>query len=61
VNSFQQKDYQLAMRNYSFQRTRDIIHLLRRADAQSKGIDSGSMTEGEILRELVFLILHPCL
>jgi DNA polymerase-3 subunit delta len=59
VNSFQQKDYQLAMRNYSFQRTRDIIHLLRRADAQSKGIESGSMTEGEILRELVFLILHP--
>jgi DNA polymerase-3 subunit delta len=59
VNSFQQKDYQLAIRNYSFQRTRDIIHLLRRADAQSKGIESGSMTEGEILRELVFLILHP--
>jgi DNA polymerase-3 subunit delta len=59
VNSFQQKDAQLAMRNYSFPRTRDIIHLLRRADAQSKGIESGSMTEGEILRELVFLILHP--
>jgi len=59
ANSFAQKDYQLAQRNYSPERTRDIIHLIRRADLQSKGIESGSMTEGEILRELVFLILHP--
>ncbi|MEJ7660262.1 MAG: hypothetical protein WKG07_11895 [Hymenobacter sp.] len=36
----------------------DLIHLIRRADAQSKGIESGSMDEAEILRELVWLILH---
>ncbi|MBC6989992.1 DNA polymerase III subunit delta [Hymenobacter sp. BT491] len=58
-NSFAQKEYQQALRVYNFPRTRDIIHLIRRADLQSKGIESGSMTEGEILRELVFLILHP--
>ncbi|MCC2544890.1 DNA polymerase III subunit delta [Hymenobacter sp. BT175] len=59
MNSFAQKEYQQALRGYSLQRTRDIIHLIRRADLQSKGIESGSMTDGEILRELVFLILHP--
>jgi DNA polymerase-3 subunit delta len=47
------------MRVYDFGRTRAIIHLIRRADLQSKGVESGSMTDGEILRELVFLILHP--
>ncbi|SHJ54530.1 DNA polymerase III, delta subunit [Hymenobacter daecheongensis DSM 21074] len=59
MNSFAQKDYSLAMRVYDFGRTRAIIHLIRRADLQSKGVESGSMTDGEILRELVFLILHP--
>ncbi|RYU83372.1 DNA polymerase III subunit delta [Hymenobacter persicinus] len=59
MNSFAQKDYALGMRVYDFGRTRAIIHLIRRADLQSKGVESGSMTDGEILRELVFLILHP--
>ena len=59
LNSFAQRDYQLALRAYPPVRTLDIIHLLRRADAQSKGIASGSLDEEEILRELVWRILHP--
>ncbi|RZK29065.1 MAG: DNA polymerase III subunit delta [Hymenobacter sp.] len=59
INKFAQKEYQQALRHYSFERTLDLIHLIRRADAQSKGIESGSLDEGEILRELVWLILHP--
>jgi DNA polymerase-3 subunit delta len=35
------------------------IHYLRQADLQSKGIEGGSLSDGEILRELVFKILHP--
>ncbi|OGX86990.1 DNA polymerase III subunit delta [Hymenobacter glacialis] len=58
MNSFAQKDYQQAMRAYPAERVANIIHLIRRADAQSKGIESGSMDDGEILRELVWLILH---
>ena len=58
VNSFQQKEYQQALRVYPVAKVMDVIHLLRRADAQSKGIESGSMDEGEILRELVWLVLH---
>ncbi|AIZ63932.1 DNA polymerase III subunit delta [Hymenobacter sp. DG25B] len=55
----QRRDYQTGLKAFSFERTRDIVHLIRRADLQSKGIESGSMTDGEILRELIFLILHP--
>ncbi len=58
LNSFAQKDYQQALRAYPAGRVVDLIHLIRRADAQSKGIGSGSMDEGEILRELVWLVLH---
>ena len=59
ANSFAQKEYQQALRRFTPERTIDLNHLIRRADAQSKGIESGSMDEGEILRELVWLILHP--
>ena len=59
ANSFAQKEYQQALKAYPAARVVDLIHLIRRADAQSKGIESGSMDEGEILRELVWLILHP--
>ena len=59
IQKFAQKEYQLALRQFSPARTIELIHLIRRADAQSKGIESGSMDEGEILRELVWLILHP--
>jgi DNA polymerase-3 subunit delta len=58
MNSFAQKEYQQALKVYPLGRVVDIIHEIRRADAQSKGIESGSMDEGEILRELVWLILH---
>ena len=58
MNSFAQRDFQQALRAYPPARVTDIIHLIRRADAQSKGIGSGSMDDGEILRELVWLILH---
>ncbi|MBT9392354.1 DNA polymerase III subunit delta [Hymenobacter sp. NST-14] len=58
-SAFARRDYQTGLKVFDFHRTRDIVHLIRRADAQSKGIDSGSMTDGEILRELIWLILHP--
>ncbi len=58
-SSFQRRDYQTGLKVFDFGRCRDIVHLIRRADAQSKGIDSGSMGDGEILRELIWLILHP--
>jgi DNA polymerase-3 subunit delta len=58
MNSFAQKEYQQAMRVFPPERVIGLIHSIRRADAQSKGIESGSMDDAEILRELVWLILH---
>jgi DNA polymerase III subunit delta len=53
------KDYAHAMRVYPLSRVVDIIHYVRLADLQVKGITGGAMSEAEILRELVFKVLHP--
>ncbi|MPR36399.1 DNA polymerase III subunit delta [Salmonirosea aquatica] len=58
VNPFFVKDYTLATRNYPVAKVADIIHSLRQTDAQMKGVESGSVQDGELLRELVFTIIH---
>lgn len=55
---WQARDYAAAMRKYNGVKTMQIIGDIRYADAKSKGIDSASMNDGDILRELVFKILH---
>ncbi len=57
--SFLAKEYMHALRVYPVQRCIDIIHFIRVADLQVKGITGGNMNEAEILRELIFKILHP--
>lgn len=56
--SWQARDYMSAMRRYSGIKTMQIVGEIRYADAKSKGVDNSSMTDGDILRELVFKILH---
>jgi DNA polymerase-3 subunit delta len=58
VNPFFVKDYLAAMRTFPLDKTLRIIGHLREADIKSKGIESGNATEGEIMKELVFKILH---
>jgi DNA polymerase III subunit delta len=58
INPFFVKDYQLGMRTFPLIKVVHIIHYLRLADLQSKGVDAGQATEGEIMKELVFKILH---
>lgn len=58
VNPFFVKDYVLAAQNYSFRRLRAIIGLLREYDLRLKGMNNGSTEESELLRELVYKILH---
>lgn len=55
---WQAKDYLTAMRRYSGVKTMQIISEIRMADARSKGVGNSSITDGDILRELVFKILH---
>ncbi|MFR1988348.1 MAG: DNA polymerase III subunit delta, partial [Prevotellamassilia sp.] len=46
------------MRTYSGVKVMNIIHAIRRTDARSKGIDNPSTPGGELLKELVYFILH---
>lgn len=57
--SFLVKEYVQAMRVYNYGRVVQNIQFLRQADLQTKGIVGGALPDGEILRELVFKILHP--
>ncbi|RLD56624.1 MAG: DNA polymerase III subunit delta [Bacteroidetes bacterium] len=58
VNPFFVKDYQTAARYYSFQKLTRIISYLKEYDLKSKGVGSVSATDGELLKELLFKILH---
>lgn len=51
-------DYIKAMRNYKAVHVLEILHLIRLADAQSKGAEGPQMPDGEIMRELLYKILH---
>lgn len=55
---WQAKEYMLAMRRFSGVKTMRIIGEIRYADAASKGIGNASASDADILRELVFKILH---
>ena len=55
---WQAKDYLAAMRRYNGVKTMQIIGEIRYADAKSKGVGNQSLSDGDILRELVFKILH---
>lgn len=52
------KDYTQAAGMYSPAKVVKIISYLREADLRSKGVNSVSITEGQILKELVFKIMH---
>lgn len=58
VNPFFVKDYSLAAGNYPPGKTMDIISLLRQYDLRSKGFDGNSIDEGELMKEIVFKIIH---
>jgi DNA polymerase-3 subunit delta len=58
VNPFFVKDYAVAAQNYPFKRIRVIIAMLREYDLRLKGVNNGSTGESELLRELVYKILH---
>lgn len=58
VNRFFVKDYLKAAQNYPLPKVEKCIHYLCEAELLGKGINAGSIKEGDILKELVFKILH---
>lgn len=57
-SSWAAKEYIKGMHNYSARKTMDIISKLREMDARSKGIDNPNTGAGELMKELLFFILH---
>lgn len=47
-----------AMKNYKGVKVMQIIGEIRRTDARSKGVDNPNTPSGELMRELLFYILH---
>ena len=52
------KDYMTGMKNYSGSKVMQIISEIRQFDAKSKGLDNPNTPPGELMKELVFYILH---
>lgn len=52
------KDYVSAMHKYSGMKVMQILHEIRMTDARSKGVENNSVNEADLMRELVFKILH---
>ena len=58
VNPYFVSDYATAAKNYPMRKVSQIIGLLREADVKSKGVGANGMPQADILKELLFKILH---
>ena len=52
------KDYLTGMRNFTGVKVMQIISKIREIDAKSKGLDNPNTPAGELMKELIFFILH---
>ena len=57
-NSWAAKDYMTGLRNYRGVKVMQIIGKIREIDAKSKGLDNPNTPPGELMKELIFYILH---
>jgi DNA polymerase III subunit delta len=58
VNPFFIEGYTRAASNYSAGKLKQIFSYLKECDLKSKGVDNSSINNGELLKELVYKILH---
>lgn len=60
-SSFFLRDYRAAARHYNRRHTETVISLLAEYDLKSKGVgyNSSGKPDGELLKEMVWRILHP--
>lgn len=57
-STWQTREYITAMRNYSGVKVMQIIGEIRYCDARSKGVGNSSLSDADLLRELIYKILH---
>lgn len=52
------KSFMTGMRNYTGMKVMQIISKIREIDAKSKGLDNPNTPPGELMKELIFYIMH---
>jgi len=58
INPYFVSEYENAARKYSMRKVAQIIGYLRMADLKSKGVGASNLPPGDILKELLFKIMH---
>lgn len=58
VHPFFVKEYMEAYNNYPYRKLLRIISYLKEYDSKSKGINNNSTTDGDLMKEIIFKILH---
>ncbi len=59
INPYFIKDFDTAARNFNVGKTFQAIALLREYDLKSKGLEAtGNVSDGELLRELIWKLMH---
>ncbi len=58
IQPFFIREYESAARNYNIAKTVRVISLLREYDLKSKGFGNVSAVPGELLKELIYKIIH---
>lgn len=58
INPFFMKDFTDGARAYNAMKCTQVISLLREYDMKSKGVGNANISDGELLKELIFKIMH---
>lgn len=58
VSPYAVRDYSFALRQYPVPRIIDNIGFIKEADLKLKGVNTGSSTDGQVMRELVWRLIH---
>jgi DNA polymerase-3 subunit delta len=58
INPFFVSDYAVAAKNYPMRKVSQVIALLRDADVKSKGVGANAIPAGDLLKELLFKVIH---
>ena len=52
------REYIPALNRISLTKAIQSINILKEADLRAKGVDAGGMSQGDILKEMVFKLMH---
>jgi DNA polymerase-3 subunit delta len=58
VSPYAVRDYSMALRQYPLPRIIDNIAYIKEADLKSKGVNTGSGGDAQVIRELVWRLMH---